>query len=78
MNLMSGSTLHQKILSVGKDPMIEDGKRVPAAHLELYDQQPGEEQQALTFNVLQKLPATDGNEGTTGGTGVRGCVNRPN
>ena len=33
MNLMSGSTLHQKILSVGKDPMIEDGKRIPAAHL---------------------------------------------
>ena len=60
MNLMSGSTLHQKIVSVGKDPMIED-KRIPAApHLELYDQQPGEEEQALTFTVLQKRQTTEG------------------
>ena len=41
---------------------------------ELYDQQPGEEQQALTFNVLQKRPTTEGNEGTEG-TGDQGCVN---
>ena len=61
MNLMSGSTLHQKIVSVGKDPMIDD-KRIPAAHLELYDQQPGEEQQALTFTVLQKLPTIEGDD----------------
>ena len=61
MNLMSGSTLHQKIVSVGKDPMIED-KRIPAApHLELYDQQPGgEEVQALTFTVLQKRQTNEG------------------
>ena len=59
MNLMSGSTLHQKILSVGKDPMIED-KQIPVAHLELYGQQPGEERQALTFTVLQKLQTAEG------------------
>ena len=59
MNLMSGSTLHQKILSVGKDPMIED-KQIPVAHLELYGQQPGEERQALTFSVLQRLQTAEG------------------
>ena len=68
MNLLSGSSLHQKILSVGKDPMIEENKandpgggggggfyNVNAIHAELYGgPEVTEEKQAFTFSVVQK------------------------
>jgi hypothetical protein len=62
MNLMSGSTLHQKIISVGKDPMIEES-RSTNMHRDLYRnqaQQPEEEKQALTFTVVQKHQSPEG------------------
>ena len=69
MNLLSGSSLHQKILSVGKDPMIEENKAndpgggggslfnptSSSIHAELYGGiEVKEEKQAFTFSVVQR------------------------
>ena len=64
MNLLSGSSLHQKILSVGKDPMIEENKANDPGggyshhtmHADLYgvgEIEVKEEKQAFTFSVVQ-------------------------
>lgn len=53
MNLLSGSTLHQKIVSVGKDPMIED-KNCPIQARRYALGEGNEEKEALTFSISQR------------------------
>lgn len=57
MNLLSGSSLHQKILSVGKDSTIDEEK-MSTIHVRLYDH-PDEEAQAFQFSVEEKLVPSD-------------------
>ena len=69
MNLLSGSTLHQKIISVGKDPIIEESQKsfhaqnessssTNSIHSNLYNPylEPdlGEETQAFTFSITER------------------------
>ena len=53
-SLLPGSMLHQRIISVGKDPASEEFLRARSIHSNLY-QQPTElnEKQALTFVIRQ-------------------------
>lgn len=57
MNLLSGSTLHQKIVSVGKDPMIED-KNCPIQARRYALGEGNEEKEALTFSISQRTDCT--------------------
>ena len=60
MNLLTGSTLHQKIFSVGKDPVSEEYSRQQKhdIHTQLYPQRDpegeGQDRQALTFDINQE------------------------
>ncbi|TRY62990.1 hypothetical protein TCAL_03981 [Tigriopus californicus] len=60
MNLLSGSTLHQKIISVGKDPMIDDSNK-GFIHAQIYALGEGnEEKKALTFSISQRTDCASG------------------
>ena len=67
--MLTGSSLHQKIISVGKDPMIEENK-IPqtspssaSIHSDLYsthqksreEEAELEEKRAFTFSIVQRF-----------------------
>ena len=54
MNLLSGSVLHQKIVSVGKDPSITDNEHFRNIHNELYPGFGCENNEAFTFSIHRK------------------------
>ena len=63
--MLSGSSLHQKIVSIGKDPMAETS-RLDIVQESFYHDAVGynEEKQALTFEINETNPSANGeNEG---------------
>lgn len=63
-SLLPGSMLHQRIISVGKDPASEEFSRVRSTiHSDLYHQPLGlHEKQALTFAIRQNYISPEGNK----------------
>ena len=64
-SLLPGSQLHQRIISVGKDPAAEEMKKARASiHSELYNDWKSEKEddiQALSFNIVYKtMTSTSG------------------